>query len=330
MVDSKVESHYLPAALEALKAFPVKIEEIHAIKHSENVTFRVLPKDSHTHYALRLHRPGYNSLAELNSERQWTLALKQAGLTVPESLLTTEGHHFCAVDIPATGEQRLAGLTTWLEGIPLDEYLPGCTEQKAREHIYWQMGAMTAKCHNQSASWNEPPGFQRRRLDADGLMGNDPHWGRFWEHAALTRTESKLLQRARQKAHIDLVRYGMDPSTFSLIHADLNPDNIVYANGELAVIDFDDSAYGWHMYDITSALFEQRNLPEAAIHRAAFFAGYQEHRSIGETETRVLDLFLLIRGLAVIGWFHQRPEHSESGYFNVLKDSVCAECEQFC
>jgi Ser/Thr protein kinase RdoA (MazF antagonist) len=161
-------------------------------------------------------------------------------------------------------------------------------------------------------------------------MGKDPHWGRFWEHPALSPTEGKLLQRARQKAYIDLVRYGVEPSTFSLIHADLNPDNIVYANGELAVIDFDDAAYGWHMYDIASALFEGRNLPEAAIHRAAFFAGYQEHRLIGESETRVLDLFLLIRGLAVIGWFHQRPEHAGSEYFNELKDSVYTECEQFC
>lgn len=330
MIDSAIETQYLPAALEALKAFPIELADIQAIKHSENVTFRVIPRDIQTHYALRLHRPGYNSPAELNSERQWTRALKEAGLTVPESLNTIDGHHFHPVHIHATGEQRLAGLTSWLEGIPLDEYLPECTELKAREQIYWQMGVMTAKCHNQSASWNEPPGFQRRRLDAEGLMGADPHWGRFWEHAALTQSESKLLKRARQKTHTALGRLGMDPSTFSLIHADLNPDNIVYAMGGLAMIDFDDAAYGWHMYDIATALFEQRNQPDAASHRIAFFAGYQEHRPIGESETRALDLFLLTRGLAVIGWFHQRPEHIGSDYFMELKDSVCSQCEKFC
>jgi Ser/Thr protein kinase RdoA (MazF antagonist) len=328
VIDNATESDYLPAALEALKAFPIQLENISAIKHSENVTFRVTPRGSKTHYALRLHRPGYNSLAELNSERQWTRALKEAGLAVPESFNTIEGHHFHPVNIHATGEQRLAGLTTWLEGIPLDEYLPECTDLEERQEIYRQIGVLAAKSHNQATNWNEPPDFQRRRLDADGLVGADPHWGRFWEHAELTEAEGKLLRRARQHAHSDLVRLGKDPQTFSLIHADLNPDNIVHANGKLAMIDFDDAAYGWHMYDIASALFEERHHPDFENLRTAFFAGYQQHRQIGEREIGKLDLFFLIRGLAVIGWFHQRPEHAESEYFEGLKDSVCAECER--
>jgi Ser/Thr protein kinase RdoA (MazF antagonist) len=330
VTDSLIETRYLPAALEALKAFPIQLEDIQTIGHSENVTFRIIPRDNQTHYALRLHRPGYNSLAELNSERQWTRALKEAGLAVPESLTTFKGHHFYPVDIHATGERRLSGMTTWLEGIPLNEYLPGCTELKKRERIYWKIGAMLAKSHNQSTNWNEPPGFQRRSLDAQSLVGEDPHWGRFWEHAALTPSERKLLRRARQKVHVALGRYGMEPSTFSLIHADLNPDNIVIENGSLAMIDFDDTAYGWHMYDIATALFEERNHPDFVSLNASLLDGYQRHRPLGERDVRKLDLFLLIRGLALIGWLHQRPEHDEPQYFRELKDAICAECEEFC
>ena len=328
MTDNLIETHYLPAALEALQAFPIQLGDIQPICHSENVTFRIIPRDSQTHYALRLHRPGYNSRAELNSERQWTRALKEAGLAVPESLTTLTGHHFHPVNIHTTGELRLSGMTTWLPGIPLNEHLPGCTELEARERIYRQIGAMAAKTHNQSTSWKEPPGFQRRKLDAEGLVGEDPHWGRFWEHAALTRPQSRLLQRTRQQVQIALGQYGMTPPTFSLIHADLNPDNIVYKNGNLAMIDFDDTAYGWHMYDIASALFDERNHPDFASLRASFLDGYQEHRPLGERDVRTLDLFLLIRGLALIGWLHQRPEHDEPEYFRELKDTICAECEK--
>ncbi len=114
LIDSLIEVRYLPAALEALKAFPIQLEDILAICHSENVTFRVIPRDSQTHYALRLHRPGYNSLAELNSERQWTRAPKESGLAVPESLTTTNGDHFYPVYINTTGERCLSGMTTWL------------------------------------------------------------------------------------------------------------------------------------------------------------------------------------------------------------------------
>jgi len=187
-----------------------------------------------------------------------------------------------------------------------------------------------AKSHNQSTSWKEPSDFQRRRLDAESLVGKDPHWGRFWEHATLTQSENRLLQRTRQKVHMALGRHGMEPSTFSLIHADLNSDNIVYENGKLAMIDFDDAAYGWHMYDIASALFEERNHPDFASLRASLFDGYQKHRPLGEREIRTLDLFLLIRGLALIGWFHQRPEHDDPQYFRELKDAICAECEKYC
>lgn len=328
MVDSLTEKRYLPAALEALKAFPIKLEDIQIVCHSENVTFRVIPRDSQTHYALRLHRPGYNSLAELNSERQWTRALKEAGLAVPVSLATFEGHHFQPVNIQATGERCLSGMTTWLEGVPLNEHLPGCSGLNAREQIYRQIGAMAAKSHNQSTGWQQPPGFQRRRLDANGLVGEDPLWGRFWEHAALTRSESRLLQRARQQLHIALDRLGMERSTFSLIHADLNSDNIVFDNGKLAMIDFDDVAYGWHMYDIATALFEERNHPDFASLRDSLLAGYQEHRPLGEKEISTLEMFLLIRGLALIGWFHQRPEHDEPQYLGELKDAICADCER--
>ncbi len=328
MSDSLIETHYMPAALEALKAFPIQPHDIQPVCHSENVTFRIVPRNGQTHYALRLHRPGYNSLAELNSERQWTHALKVAGLAVPESLTTIEGHHFHLVDIHGTGEQRLAGMTTWLNGMPLNEYLPGCTELKVREQIYRQVGTMAAKTHNQSTSWKEPPGFQRRTLDAEGLVGDDPHWGRFWEHTGLTRPESRLLQRTRQQVYAVLSRHGMEPSTFSVIHADLNPDNVVYENGKLAMIDFDDTAYGWHMYDIASSLFNERNDSDFASLRDSFLDGYLEHRLLKEKEVRTLDLFLLIRGLALIGWLHQRPEHDDPLFFRELKDTSCAACEK--
>jgi Ser/Thr protein kinase RdoA (MazF antagonist) len=330
VTDSQIETQYLPIALEALKAFPIELEDIQAICRSENVTFRVIPRDSQTHYALRLHRPGYNSLAEMNSERQWVRALKDSGLAVPESLATTNGDHFYPVHIEATGEQCLSGMTTWLEGDPLNEYLEECTELKARQRIYRQIGVMTAKSHNQSTGWQAPPGFQRRKLDAEGLVGETPHWGQFWEHAMLSRSERNLLQRARQKIHAALGHLGMESSTFSLIHADLNSDNIIYNNGKLAMIDFDDSAYGWHMYDIATTLFEQRNHPDFASLHAALIDGYKEHRQLDESTLNTLDLFLLIRGLALIGWFHQRPEHDEPQYIRALLDDMCAKCEALC
>jgi len=82
-----LESCYTPAASQALESFPVEVDDIKLVAHSENVTFRVSVRGSDMDYTLRLHRPGYNTFEELESERAWTRALHEAGIPVPESLL---------------------------------------------------------------------------------------------------------------------------------------------------------------------------------------------------------------------------------------------------
>ena len=116
MDTTPVESIYRTAALRALDSFPVEPEAVELVAHSENVTYRVAVRGSETDYSLRLHRPGYNSIEQLESERAWTQALSAAGIAVPESLPTRNGEHFVLVDIPGANEQRYAGMTTWFDG----------------------------------------------------------------------------------------------------------------------------------------------------------------------------------------------------------------------
>jgi len=315
-----IESCYRPAALKALESFPVEVKTVELIAHSENVTFRVSVRGRNTDLVLRLHRPRYNSIEELNSERIWTRALKESGISVQDSLLTRQGQQFELVDIPGTDEQRYAGMTTWLDGMLLSEYLATSSDGEERKRLFRRIGGIAAAIHNQSTLWKEPPGFKRRRLDLDGLLGEAPHWGRFWEHAELTKTEKELLLRARERARTALSAYGERPDNFSLIHADLHPDNIVCNGDDLALIDFDDSAYGWHMYDIASALIEDKSAPDFDALRAALLEGYCEQRPLSAHDVEMLPTFLLIRGMAIIGWFHQRPEHAGSSYFRQMKE----------
>jgi len=322
----RVEFCYTPAALKALESFPVEAENVELIAHSENVTFRVSLRDSDTDYVLKLHRPGYNSIEELNSERIWISALKEAGISVPGSLLTRNGQHFELVDIPDTGEQRFAGMTTWLQGTPLSEYLTTSSDAEERKRFFRRIGEIAAAIHNQATNWKEPPGFERSRLDLEGLLGETPYWGRFWEHADLTTAEKALLLRARESGRATLIAYGARPDNFGLIHADLHPENIVYNGENLALIDFDDAAYGWHLYEIASALIMDRFAPDFDALRAAFLEGYREHRPLTKRDVDLLSVFLLIRGMAIIGWFHQRAEHIGSDYFAEVKKIVFEGC----
>jgi Ser/Thr protein kinase RdoA (MazF antagonist) len=325
-VDSTFESLYMPAALMALENFPVEPEAVELVAHSENVTFRVTSRGNDTDYVLRLHRPGYNSIEELNSERIWAEALKDAGILIQDSLLTNHGQHFVRVDIEGTGGQRYAGMTSWLEGMLLSDYLETNPDRADRERMFHRIGEIAATIHKQSTNWLEPPGFVRRRLDLEGLLGEKPHWGRFWEHAGLTGAERVELLRGRQIVRDVLQAYGQTPDNFSLIHADLDPDNIVKHGDDMALIDFDDSAYGWHMYDIASVLIEHRAEPEFDALSAALLNGYEECKSLEKRDIEMLPAFLLIRGMATIGWYHQRPEHADAEYYEKLKNWVIDKC----
>lgn len=95
----------------------------------------------------------------------------------------------------------------------------------------------------------------------------------------------------------------------------------------MALIDFDDSAYGWHLYDLASALVEDRFSPDYEALRAALLRGYREHRSLATRDIELLPAFMLVRGMAIIGWFHERPEHAGSQFFEDMKRWVLAECE---
>jgi len=311
--------------MDALGSFPVDAENVELVSWSENVTFRVSVRDSDTDYVLRLHRPGYTPIEELESEQVWVSALKETGVAVPHSLATRQGGRYTLVGIPGTTERRYAGMATWQQGAPLRDFLENCSDGRERERVFRRFGEIAATFHNQSTAWLAPTGFVRRRLGLDELLGEEPFWGRFWEYPDLTGAEQKLLLRAKARMRDSLAEYGETPDNFSLIHADFTPDNIIYDGHDLAVIDFDDSGFGWHMYDIASALIECRFDKDFEASQAALLAGYRERRPLSNRDVDRLPDFLLVRGMAVIGWYLQRPEYAGAAILDPIKTWVIEE-----
>lgn len=324
MEDKEAADTYLTAARRALGEFPVAVRCIRTAAISENVSFRVTTADG-SDFVLRLHRPGYNSLRELESEGLWRDALAEARLEVQCALTARDGRRFIPVTIETTGEQRYASLVSWLPGQVLGGGPLAVAGAAERQAIFRDLGRFAARIHNQAAGWQEPPGFERPRLDSDGLLGEQPRWGRFWEHGALTQAERSLLLAARERLRAMLESYGANAENFSLIHADLHPGNVLIdPQGRLGVIDFDDSAYGWHGYDLASALIEEHGAGDFGELRGALLAGYREFRTLPARDEAMLPRFMLLRGMALIGWVHERPEHAGDEYFEGIRAMVLA------
>jgi Ser/Thr protein kinase RdoA (MazF antagonist) len=257
----------------------------------------------------------------------WTRALAEAGVAVPIGLPSREGADYVATPVPALGETRQVGMARWTEGELLGEALTRADDLPTSERAFEQLGAIAAAMHNQSAGWRPPPTFTRRHLDRDGLMGETPNWGAFWDHAALTSGERSLFLATRDRLQSALDRFGRDAATYGVIHADLHPDNVLVGGGTLTVIDFDDTAFGWFLYDIAVALFHLQRSANFAALRDAFVRGYRTRRDLGDDAVGLIPMFLLIRGLAQIGWLHQRPEIDASAHIRGAIERACAQCE---
>lgn len=308
MERDEAERLFLPAAREAARAFPVADPRVSLVTVSENVTFRLSDGETGEDWVLRLHRPGYNSAAELEAERVWTAALREAGLEATDPLPARDGRAFVPQRVEGTGEIRLVGVTRWIDGEVLDDFLESADRTGERPLWFHRLGALVARTHLQSEAWTPPPGFTRTRLDADGLMGPAPRWGPFWDHAALTAEDRGLVLAARDVLYARLSALPQEPAVFGMIHADLHPGNLLVRQDGLAIIDFDDAAFGWRMYDIAVALTHQQAASDFVAVRDAFLAGYREVRDLPETESAQLPLFLLVRSLVQLGWLHERPE----------------------
>jgi Ser/Thr protein kinase RdoA (MazF antagonist) len=326
MDKAEIDRLFTPAAQAALKLFPVDDGDLTPVSLSENVTFKVTDRRDGGAYVLRLHRPGYHTLEELNSEHAWIRALHEAGVKVPKPVVARDGRNYVPVTIAATGEPRFAGMVRWTEGRLLADVLAESGDLRTAEDYFAQLGALTAAMHNQASAWQPPPHFTRHHLDADGLMGDAPHWGPFWEHRSLSIAERTLLLDTRTRMRAWLARLSKDASGYSLIHADMHPGNILVDGERLTVIDFDDAGFGWHHYDIAIVLTYWQSKPNAAVIDRAFLDGYRTLRPLPDTALPAIQRFRLIRWMASIGWFHERPELKRPAVFEERKAWVLEQC----
>ena len=297
-------AEHLRAARQALGAWPLTVADVERVSVSENIAFRVTDAKGRS-YVLRLHRPWYHDHAELLSEQAWTAALLDAGVDVPVVVQAADGRGYVPVDVG--DERRYAGLLEWVDGDTMAARIGSGRETDVRGS-FSRLGSIMAALHEQASGWTPPPDFTRHAFDADGLMGERPFWGRFWESPHLDGNQRRRLDVLRQRIHSMLREYSNDAGVFSLIHADLHAANVIVNGDRLHVIDFDDAGFGWHAYDFAVALYHHQDDADYPAIRDALIAGYRQVRSVADDTVAMIPLFLLIRSLASICWTAARPE----------------------
>ena len=294
------------AGQDVLRAWGISGATLALIKHRENAVFKV-EKNGFT-AALRMHRHGYHTDDELRSELQWMQALSGAGIKVPEIIPATSGELF--VDYYADGlpGELQVDLFEWIDGEQLGSVEEGVKDAAEVDRTFGVLGDLAARVHNQAVSWMLPEGFTRHAWDAEGLAGEQPFWGRFWEIEAATESQRELLSRARERLYSALGALAKSPGSYSMIHADFAAENIMVDGDDVRLIDFDDAGFGWHLFELVTALYFIRGEDYFERAQDALIEGYRSHRQLTDEELELLPLFYLARGTTYVGWVHTRSE----------------------
>jgi Ser/Thr protein kinase RdoA (MazF antagonist) len=287
--------------------------ELTLARWGENITFRVdLPGGGRV--ALRLHRADYQSLPALRSEHAWTAALAKAGVPVPMVRTTSDGDSVPLVSVPGTSEGRRAAVFEWLEGRPLRGLRDADPVPTLR-----QIGALMARLHLHARAWTPPGRFVRPPWDAEALVGDRPRWGPFEAAADWDARVLRDLRQARELVRRDLREIGSGPDVYGLIHADLNPTNLLLGNGGLSILDFDDCGAGWFAYDAATVLQDVEVDEDFPALRDALLDGYRAEAGHPLPGSERLATFMMARRFARLGWVGSREATDDT---RVVRDSA--------
>jgi len=283
----------------ALNAYGMPGANYKIIRQAGNTLFRVFESDPVTtdtdlfvpgQYMLRIHQRGYQSTDALDLELKWLAAMRRdADLPVPEPVPALNGSLLTQVSVPRIPDERNCSLLRWVKGRFITSGI--------RSHHYQAQGNMMARLHDFAAAWNSPPELTKRKYDWEGLFRDDLEEGipasGAWSLLPLEYREPYELVAGRVKQVME--EMGKAPNVYGLIHADCGLDaNVLFWGhpAEARPIDFDDSGFGYYMYDLSLALEHCQEDAALQQYRDALLKGYTEVRSVPEEQLNHLDLFL--------------------------------------
>jgi Ser/Thr protein kinase RdoA (MazF antagonist) len=255
---------------------------------SENHTYRIAHGDRE--YALRVHRPGYRTAHQIESELEWVDALREDGAVETPTAL------------PAATGERVVDLGT--HNVVLFEWLPGATPEPDGDDLaagFRTLGAVSARMHAHARAWTPPHGFDRPRWDYAHTLGRHGHWGAWQDGLGMGTEERRQLERLDGTIATRLRDYGHG-ERFGLVHADIRLANLLVDDGAVRVIDFDDCGFSWFMYDFATTVSFMEDHPRVPELQDAWLEGYREVAPLAPEDERELETFVMLRRLLLVAW----------------------------
>jgi len=246
---------------------------IRLLSLSENATYLVEDDEP---MVLRVHRPGYHSVAAIQSELAWMTALRtQTPVITPELIHARGGSDVVVAEV--------AGDILHVDAV---SFVPGCTAEEDPDSVgFDELGRLTALMHEHARHWSAPTGFTRFRWDLETILGPDARWGNWRLAPGLSEHDRDWIQRASDDISVRLTGFGCGPDRFGLIHADMRLANLMVNPADLgAAVSF----------------IEDTPAGERII--ADWLTGYFEVGTIAEDHLEVIPAFVMMRRIMLTAW----------------------------
>ena len=268
---------------------------------SENATFKAVDPETGHPVILRVHRPGYHSRTEIESELAWIHALRRDGIvTTPKPLPCGNGDAIAVMQAAGAARRVVAF-----------EFMSGAKPDTRAENIvpaFRELGAISARLHAHARAWRRPAEFRRKVWNYEAMLGSRPLWGDWRDALGLTADGRATLGRACRVLDEKLTRYGEGPERFGLVHADLRLDNLLVDGDRLGVIDFDDCGFSWFMYDFAAAVSFFEEDPIVPALQDAWVEGYRTVAPLAEEDVAFLPTFIQLRRILLTAWIASHAE----------------------
>ena len=261
---------------------------------SENATY-LIESDDGFRSVLRIHREGYHSQRAIECELAWMAALSRNG-----------GVETAAPIVGRNGEliQRQGTAELQPRHMVMFEFLAGEEPDPDQDLVtaFHQLGGLAARAHLHAISWDLPQPFERLVWDDEAVFGSTPIWGSWRDAPGVDDRIAAILSSAEILLRRRLAAYGRGPDRYGLIHADMRLANLLIDGEQTRLIDFDDSGFGWFMYDFAAGISFMEDHPQVPALRTAWLAGYREVRPLAREDEIEIDSFVMLRRLALLAW----------------------------
>lgn len=155
------------------------------------------------------------------------------------------------------------------------------------------------------------PPISRPVWDCDTTLGPNAPWGNWRDFADFAPQERCLLERAERRIRAALAAYGKPRERFGLIHADMRLANLLVEGDILKLLDFDDCAYSWHLFDLAASLSFIEARPDLPDLIAAWIEGYRAASTahpLEEADMAVISSLIMMRRLQLTAWLATRHD----------------------